>query len=134
MSYAIAWIGAAVAFAALDAVWLSNAAPKIYRPLIGDMLMDGMRWGPAIAFYLLYVSGLVFFAVAPAIERGSLIWAIACGAALGLVAYGTYDLTNHATLKVWDIRMTLIDMAWGAFASAMAAGAGYWAAQRFANG
>ncbi|MBC7768454.1 MAG: DUF2177 family protein [Phycisphaerales bacterium] len=131
MTYAIAWIATAIAFAALDAVWLSQAAPKIYRPLIGEMLADNMRIAPAIAFYLIYVTGIVFFAVAPALERGSLIWALLCGAALGFVAYATYDLSNHATLKVWDVRMTLIDMAWGTFASAVAAGAGFLAAQRF---
>lgn len=133
MHYAVAWIATAVAFAVLDAIWLSNAAPKIYRPLIGDMLMDGMRLGPAIAFYLIYVSGLTFFAVSPALEKNSLLSAVLVGAAFGFVAYATYDLTNHATLKVWDIRMTLIDMAWGTIASALAAGAGFWAAQRFSG-
>ncbi len=131
MQYAIAWIATAVAFAVLDAIWLSNAAPKIYRPLIGEMLMDGMRLAPAIAFYLIYVSGLTYFAVSPALEKNSLLTALLTGAAFGFVAYATYDLTNHATLRVWDVRMTLIDMAWGTVASALAAGAGFWAAQRF---
>jgi uncharacterized membrane protein len=133
MHYAVAWIATAVAFAVLDAIWLSNAAPKIYRPLIGEMLMDGMRLGPAIAFYLIYVSGLTFFAVSPALEKNSLLSAVLVGAAFGFVAYATYDLTNHATLRVWDIRMTVIDMAWGTIASALAAGAGFWVAQRFSG-
>ncbi len=132
MQIAIAWIATAVAFAVLDAIWLSNAAPKIYRPLIGEMLMDGMRLGPAIAFYLIYVSGIVFFAVMPSLERASLTWALLAGAAFGFVAYATYDLTNHATLRVWDLRMTLIDMAWGTVATAAASAAGYLVAQRFA--
>jgi len=131
MTYAVAWFAAAIAFAVLDAIWLSNAAPKIYRPLIGEVLADKLRLGPAIPFYLIYVSGLTFFAVAPGIERNSLTWAVLCGAAFGFVAYATYDLTNHATLRVWDWRMTVIDMAWGTIASAAAAGAGYLAAQRF---
>lgn len=131
MQYVVAWIAVAVAFAVLDAIWLSNAAPKIYRPLIGEMLADKLRIGPAIPFYLIYVSGLTFFAVAPAMDRASLTWAVLAGAAFGFVAYATYDLTNHATLRVWDWRMTVIDMAWGTVASAAAAGAGYLAAQRF---
>lgn len=131
MQYGLAWITAAIAFAVLDAIWLSNAAPKIYRPLIGEVLADNMRLAPAVAFYLIYVSGIVFFAVVPALERTSLMWAILAGAAFGFVAYATYDLTNHATLKVWDLRMTLIDMAWGTIATSAAAGASYWVAQRF---
>ncbi len=131
MTYAIAWITAALAFGVLDALWLSQAAPRLYRPLIGEILLDGVRVWPALAFYLIYVSGLVFFAVAPALEKQSLTQAVFAGAALGFVAYATYDLSNHATLKVWDVRMTLIDMAWGTFASAAAAGAAYLAASRF---
>lgn len=131
MQIAIAWVATAVAFAVLDAIWLSNAAPKIYRPLVGEMLMDGMRLGPAIAFYLIYVSGIVFFAVMPSLERTSLTWALLAGAAFGFVAYATYDLTNHATLRVWDLRMTIIDMAWGTIATAAASAAGYLVAQRF---
>jgi len=133
MTYAIAWIAAAIAFGLLDAIWLSQAAPRLYRPLIGELLLDGVRVWPALAFYLIYVSGLVFFAVAPALERQSLAHAALAGAALGFVAYATYDLSNHATLKVWHVRITLIDMAWGTFASALAAGAAYAATQRFSG-
>jgi uncharacterized membrane protein len=50
-----------------------------------------------------------------------------------MIAYATYDLTNQATLKIWDWRLTLIDMAWGACATALAASASYWLAQRFAS-
>jgi len=134
MTYAVAWIATAIVFAIVDAIWLSQAAPRIYRPMIGEMLSDNMRVAPAIAFYLIYVTGLVFFAVAPALERSSLMWALLCGAAFGFVAYATYDLTNQATLKVWDTRMTILDMSWGTFASALASGAGFLAAQRLASG
>lgn len=130
MNFAIAWIATAVVFGVLDFLWLSSAAPKIYRPLIGEMLADTARLGPAVAFYLIYVTGLVFFVVAPALERGTLMSAVLTGAALGFLAYATYDLTNHATLRVWDIRMTLIDMAWGTIASAIACGAAFWITQR----
>jgi uncharacterized membrane protein len=45
----------------------------------------------------------------------------ASGALLGLVAYGTYDLTNQATLKDWPWVVTLTDLAWGAFVTGAAA-------------
>ncbi len=131
MTYAIAWFGTALAFLIADAIWLTQVGPKLYRPLIGELLSDRLNVPAAVAFYLIYVSGITYFAVAPALQEGSLTRALINGAILGLVAYATYDLTNQATLKIWDIRVTLADMVWGAFASALAASAGYWAATRF---
>ncbi|NWG70986.1 MAG: DUF2177 family protein [Parvularculaceae bacterium] len=131
MKFIIAWFATAAAFAVADAVWLSQAGPRLYRPLIGEILRPDIYFPAAIAFYLLYVTGLVYFAVAPGLSRQSLLTVVVSAALLGLVAYGAYDLTNQATLKVWDGRITAIDMAWGAFASALAACAGYLAAQRW---
>lgn len=130
MSIAIAWITTAVAFGILDAIWLSQIGPKLYRPLIGELLAPAVNWPAAIAFYLIYVSGIVYFAVAPALDKQSLVTALINGAVFGFVAYATYDLTNHATMRVWDIRVTLYDMAWGTVASALAAGAAYGITQR----
>lgn len=125
MNIAIAWVATAVVFGIADAIFLSQVAQRVYRPLIGEILRPDVGIAAAAAFYLIYVSGLVFFAVAPALEKQSFMTAIVSGAALGFVAYATYDLTNQATMRVWDVRVTLIDMAWGAFASALAAGAAY---------
>lgn len=133
MSYFLAWIYTGLAFAIADAIWLSQAVPRIYRPMIGEILRADLSWPAAITFYLIYVSGIVYFAVAPALVKQSLGAALINGAVLGLVAYATYDLTNQATLKVWDVRLTLIDMAWGACATAVAAGAGYWLTQRLSG-
>lgn len=132
MAYVIALLATGVAFGIADALWLSNAVPRIYRPMIGEILSDKLNVGAAIAFYLIYVCGIVFFAVRPALEEGSLAKAALYGAALGFVAYATYDLSNQATLRVWDVRLTLIDMAWGTFATALAASIGYTVASRFA--
>lgn len=132
MQWVIAWGIVALVFAIADAIWLSQAAPRFYRPLIGDILRDTPSLAPAIAFYLIYVSGLVFFAVAPALEKQSLGYAALAGAALGFVAYATYDLSNQATLRVWDVRVTLIDIAWGTFASGLSASIAYWAASKAA--
>lgn len=123
---AIAWLATGIAFAIADAIWLSQMGPRLYRPMIGEMLADKPNVPAMVAFYLIYVSGIVYFAVSPALREGELIRAVISGAALGFVAYATYDLSNQATLKVWDTRLTLIDLAWGTFATALAAGAGYW--------
>ena len=111
---------AALIFLILDSVWLTSMAGT-YRNLIGPVLADGFRLGPAAAFYVLYVAGLVGFAILPSLEQGGWMSAAWRGAALGLVAYGTYDLTNQATLKVWPVGMTLIDMTWGTIATALTA-------------
>ena len=131
MTLAFAWIAAGIAFGVLDALWLGNAVSRIYRPMIGELLGDKVNIGPAVAFYLIYISGIVFFAVSPALQDASLTTALWRGAALGFLAFATYNLTNQSTLAVWPLRMTIIDMSWGTFATAAASAAGYAAASRF---
>ena len=123
--YVAAYFGAALVFACLDAAWLTFASARVYRPALGAVMLDTPRWGPALAFYVLYLAGVVLFAIAPALRSGSWTTAVQLGAALGLVAYGTYDLSNQATLTVWSARLTMIDLAWGTFATATGAAAGY---------
>ncbi len=132
MTYLVAWIATGLCFAVIDAIWLTNAVPRVYRPMIGELLADRVNMGAAVAFYLIYVTGIVFFAVRPALDEGSLAKAALFGAAFGFFAYATYDLTSQAVLKVWDTRLTIIDMTWGTIATAIAAAAGYAIAARFA--
>ena len=131
MRYLWAFIGSGAAMAVLDAIWLTQVGPRLYRPAIGELLAPKPDMRAAVAFYLIYVCGIVFLAVSPALRDGSMMRATITGAALGLVAYATYDLTNQATLKVWPLHLTLIDVAWGTILTATAAAAGYWLAARF---
>lgn len=119
----VAHVATATAFLALDAVWLTLMADRIYRPAMGDMVLDGFRLLPAIVFYLVYVVGLVHFGVKPGLA-GDAMATIGNAALFGLVAYATYDLTNQATLKHWSTLLTVADIAWGTFASTLAALAG----------
>lgn len=112
-----------VAFAVLDAIWLSRMADTLYRPTMGDMLLDGFRLAPALVFYAVYIVGLVHFGVRPGLTGGALA-TIGNAALFGFVAYATYDLTNQATLKNWSTALTLADLAWGTFASTVAASFG----------
>lgn len=116
----VAYLSFAVAFGVLDFLWLSQMAGRIYRPAIGEIMADQVRWGPALAFYFLYVLGVSILVVLPSLRDGGLMKAAWLGALFGLVAYATYDLTNQATLRVWPTHLSLIDMAWGAFATATA--------------
>lgn len=118
MLYPVTYVVTLVIFAAIDSVWLGTMASRIYRPLLGDLLIDGFRPVPAIVFYLLYAAGLVWFAVLPALRSGETATGVfVTGALLGLFAYGTYDLTNYATMRGWGTTITVIDMAWGTLLS-----------------
>lgn len=121
----IAYAATAVAFFALDFIWLSLSVPKIYKPLLGTLLRDSPNLPVAGAFYLVYVVGLVVFAVLPAASAGSWLMALGLGALLGLVAYGTYDFTNLSTIKDWPLLVSVVDLAWGISVSAIAALVGY---------
>jgi uncharacterized membrane protein len=119
-----AYAAAALVFLAIDGAWLATMASRVYRPAIGHLMRPDLDMKAAVTFYMLYVAGVVIFAVAPALEGRSWMSALGRGALLGLFAYATYDLTNQATLKEWPWRLTLIDMGWGAFVTAAAAAAG----------
>lgn len=131
LKYGVAYLASGVAFAAIDAVWLTTMTSRLYKPVLGSMLAAKPDMGAAVAFYLIMIAGIVFFAVEPALRGGGWGRALLNGAALGLVAYATYDLTNQATLSAWSMRLTLIDLAWGTFLTATAATAGYFAARWF---
>lgn len=136
LSPTFAYLGAALAMLALDSAWLSFAARRLYRPELGDMLADGFRLAPAAIFYFLYVGGILFLAIMPGLEAGKWTVAATRGAALGFIAYATYDLTNQATLRHWSTLVTLSDIAWGTVLTAISATAGYaaarWASEAFA--
>ena len=110
---------------ALDFTWLGLATPRLYRPALGPLLAAQADLGAAALFYALYLAGLLVLVVGPALAARSGRLAAFRGAVLGAVAYGTYDLTNLATLRGWPVTLTIIDLAWGIVLTAAAATAGY---------
>jgi uncharacterized membrane protein len=100
-------------FFAIDMVWLGLVAKGFYRRQIGHLMGTSFNWVAAIAFYLLFILGLVVFVVAPALDKGSWAQALFPGALFGLITYATYDLTNLATLRDWPLLLTIADLAWG---------------------
>lgn len=125
MRYLAAFAASAVVMAVLDFIWLTTMADRLYRPVLGDWMNRQVNWPPAIAFYVLFLVGVTVLATVPALQQGS--WRVAAinGAVFGLVAYATYDLTNHATLTRWSTTITLTDMTWGTVLACTAAVAGY---------
>jgi len=117
----------------LDAFWLSVVANKFYKSQIGSLLLEKPNMSAAILFYIIYVIGIVVFAIMPALEKGS--WGVAAGlgALFGLIAYATYDLTNLATLKGWSMRVVVVDMAWGAVLTSLVAATSFWILRTWLN-
>ena len=101
------------AFLAIDAVWLALVARTFYRRYLDWLMAANPNWIAALAFYLLFVVGVLVFVVVPGVEDGSLRTTLLKGALFGLIAYGTYDLTNQATIKNWPPTITAVDMVWG---------------------
>jgi uncharacterized membrane protein len=130
---AAAYLATALVFGALDAVWLTQSFAAVYLPEIGRLTLPSPEPVAALAFYLVYIAGVVRFAVAPALVAGGPARAAVQGAWLGLIAYATYDLTNLATLQHWTLKVSLIDMTWGCVATATAACAGTAIVGRFAR-
>ncbi|RYG15316.1 MAG: DUF2177 family protein [Caulobacteraceae bacterium] len=120
-----AYGSSAIAMLALDVVWLTLMGDRLYRPVLGDWMRSRADLGAAGAFYFIFLFGLTFLAVVPALNEQSWSRAAINGAVFGFVAYATYDLTNQATLTRWSLHITLIDMAWGTFISVVTALAGY---------
>ena len=126
-----AYAGSLVTLLVADAIWLGLMARTFYREQLGELMLPQPNLAIASLFYLFFAAALVMLVVSPALRGGSLAMVMVYGAVLGLAAYGTYDITNLATLKNWPVKVTIVDMAWGAFVTALSAAGGYLAAQAF---
>lgn len=125
--YIVGYIATGVAFAVIDSFWLRSMYTRLYQPEIGELLVKGgFRIGPAVVFYVLYILGMMIFAVGPALHSGKWQTALLWGAMLGFFCYMTYDLTNYATLKVWSTKITVLDIIWGTVLTGSASVVGFW--------
>lgn len=113
-------------FFAIDLIWLGVIAKDLYKDQIGFLLSNEVRWSPAILFYFLYIAGLTFFVILPVFREGNWLSALLYGGFFGLVCYGTYDLTNLATLKGWPLKIVVFDLLWGTFITALTSLITFW--------
>lgn len=105
-------------FLVIDLIWLGFVAKRLYAQYLGFIMADNVNWLAAIVFYALFVIGLMYFVILPAMDAQSWTVALTRGAFFGFLTYATYDLTNLATLKDWPINITIIDLIWGTALSA----------------
>ena len=125
VQYLAAYAVTAVVFLGIDFVWLSKIAKRFYFDRLGDLLLEKPNLGAAVAFYAIYVVGIIIFAVVPALREQSAATALIYGALFGFFAYATYDMTNYATLRNWSLTVSLVDIAWGTFLTGVSAFLGY---------
>lgn len=117
-------------FLAADMAWLGTMTGRFYRPILGDLLLAKPNLAPAAVFYLVYPAGIMLFAVLPALRGGGPAQAAMWGALFGLFTYGTYDLTNQATMRNWSTALTLVDVGWGTILGAGVAAGATWITAR----
>lgn len=121
------WGVCVAVFFLVDFVWLWIAVPRLYRPELGERLRKRPNVTGAVAFYLIYLMGLVALAIVPSLREANPWAALWRGSLFGLIAYATYDLTNQTTLKDWPLKITVIDIAWGVAINSLVSVAGYYA-------
>lgn len=109
---------AAAAFCLIDFIWLGTVAKQIYADRMGHLLADKPNLPAAVVFYAIFIAGLVYFVIHPAVADESWTKALLAGAFFGFVTYATFDLTNLAVLKDYPFSIVPIDMAWGTFLAA----------------
>ena len=112
-SLVLSFVFVSIIFLIIDIIWLSITVKMIYRPALGSLLNDKPVIWAAVLFYLIYVIALTLLVLKPALISGSIFQAFWTGAIFGIVTYGTYNLTNMATIKDWSSNIVWIDMVWG---------------------
>jgi len=100
-------------FLVVDLIWIGIIARNFYQEQLGFILASSPNWTAAIIFYLMFVAGLLFFAVAPGLKETGLKDSLFRAAVFGILTYGTYDLTNLALIEGWPVLVTVVDILWG---------------------
>lgn len=114
-----------IVFFAVDILWLAFVAKKIYQKHIGFIMADKVNVVAAMIFYIIFIAGLLYFVINPAITKESFKVAVLSGMFFGFITYSTYDLTNLATLKNWPLTITIIDITWGTLLCGLVSGISY---------
>jgi len=122
----VLYASTALIFLGLDMIGLRFLVAPAFRRQLGDAMLETPKLGPAAAFYLFFVAGIVFFVSIPSMDAGGPFRAFLMGAFLGALAYGTYEFTNLATLKRWSWKLVLTDGVWGTALTGTAAAGGVW--------
>ncbi|MGD8702225.1 MAG: DUF2177 family protein [Desulfosarcina sp.] len=121
-------------FFLIDIIWLGWLGRGFYKKQIGFILSDQVNWPAAAVFYLVYIAGILIFAVVPALEKGQVARALGWGALFGFFTYATYDLTNMATIEGWPLTMVIVDILWGTLLCTLVAAGSFYAGRWLIGG
>ena len=127
----ISFIFVSTIFLLVDVLWLSITVKSLYRPALGSLLKDKPVMWAAVLFYIIYMIGLALIILKPALVNDSILQALWTGVIFGVVAYGTYNLTNMATVKNWSASIVWIDMLWGGFLTGFSSAVGIYLTKVF---
>lgn len=120
----------AVIFLIFDSLWLGVLSKSLYENHLYPVINFGFDLPAAIAFYLIYIAGIVHFVVGPALQTKNSSQALKQGALLGGLCYATYDLTNMATIQDWPLLVVVVDILWGMIITGGSAWLSYAVCQR----
>lgn len=126
MNYVLSYLVTLVIFFAIDLLWLGIVARKYYDRYIGHLRAYRTNWPAAVIFYAVFIAGLLYFAINPALELDSIKSAFILGAQFGFMTYFTYDMTNLATLKEWPVALSIVDIIWGTLLNSLTAGISFY--------
>ena len=106
------FIKALIVFGLFDFLWLGKISGNLYTSTIQNIQGTPIsaRISPAVIAYL-----LMAFSISLLLEKCNITSdnVILMGALVGFIIYGIYNGTNHAILKDWSLKTSLIDTAWG---------------------
>ena len=108
-------------FFVIDLAWLLVMNSRFYKKQLSELMAEKVKWLPAILFYLLFIAGVLLLIVIPAVNHGTWITVLLKGGLMGMISYGTYDLTNLASIRNWPLKATIVDIVWGTLLSAVVA-------------
>jgi uncharacterized membrane protein len=129
----LTYLATLAAFLVLDVFYLGGFAKSFFESQLGPgVLAEKPVWPAAALFYLVYAAGVVYLIALPNAVEGGMLRAALLGAVFGFIAYGTYDLTNMATIRGWTWNIVVVDMAWGTFATAVGSAVGAFTALKLA--
>ena len=117
LKYLPAYICTIIFMFVIDLIWLSQIAQPLYQTGIGHLMAVEPKLGFAAIFYLVFIFGLLWFALRPNAQTKGLKNTFIAGAMFGFFVYASYDLTNLALLKDWPLKLSIIDITWGTLLS-----------------
>ena len=97
-------------FLLVDAVMIAKFIGPMFQSNLSEMMREQFHIFAAAIFYIFYVFGAYWFGTLAGVRAGSVLAAFLSGAFLGLLAYGTFEITSFSLFKGWTLQMVVFDL------------------------